>query len=95
MPAYIIVELSVIDKEGYEEYKKSAPSSISSYGGKYIIRGGQTENLEGDWQPERIAVLEFPTSERAREWWNSEMYSRAKSIRQRTAKTKMILVEGV
>ena len=59
MAAYLLVELSVIDIEGYEEYKKLAASSITSYGGKYIIRGGQTENLEGNWQPERIAVLEF------------------------------------
>ncbi len=94
MPAYIIVELLITDKEGYGEYKRLAPTSISSYDGKYIIRGGRTESLEGNWNPERIAVLEFPTFERAKEWYASEMYKKARSIRQQTAITKMILIEG-
>ncbi len=94
MPAYIIVEIEIHDPETYEEYKKLTPVSLAAYGGKFIVRGGKTETLEGNWQPQRIVVLEFPTVERAKEWWASEEYAPAKNLRQRTAHTKMIVVEG-
>jgi uncharacterized protein (DUF1330 family) len=94
MPAYIIVDVSISDHEEYEEYKKLTPAAISDYDGKFIVRGGHTETLEGNWNPERIVVLEFPTFERAKEWWNSDVYSAAKAIRHRSAKTKMIVTEG-
>jgi uncharacterized protein (DUF1330 family) len=95
MSAYVIVEVSIHDKKEYEEYKKLTPEAIAAYGGKFVVRGGQTVTLEGDWEPERIVVLEFPTIERAHEWWHSEIYSAAKAIRQKAAKTKMIIVPGV
>jgi uncharacterized protein (DUF1330 family) len=95
MAAYVIVEISIHDPEEYEEYKKLTPAAVAAFDGRFIVRGGQTETLEGDWQPERIVVLEFPTVERAKEWWDSEIYSRAKVIRQRSATTKMIVVAGV
>ena len=95
MPAYVIVDVKINNHEDYEEYKKLTPASITAYDGKFIVRGGKTETLEGDWDPERIVVLEFPTVERAKEWWASEMYAPAKQIRQRTASTQMIIVEGL
>ena len=94
MAAYVIVDVTINDPQEYEEYKKLTPASISAYDGKFIVRGGKTETLEGAWAPERIVVLEFPTVERAKEWWSSEMYTAAKTIRQRVASTKMIVVEG-
>jgi uncharacterized protein (DUF1330 family) len=94
MSAYVIVEVSIHDLKEYEAYKKLTPATIAAYDGRFIVRGGQTETLEGEWQPERIVVLEFPTVERAKEWWGSEIYSKAKGIRQRSAKTKMIVVQG-
>lgn len=94
MAAYVIVEVDIHNSTEYEEYKKLTPASIIVYGGKFIVRGGETETLEGDWHPGRIVVLEFPTMERAKQWWNSTEYAAAKLIRQRTAKTKMILTEG-
>lgn len=95
MPAYIIVEVHIHNSTEYEEYKKLTPSSLIPYEGKFIVRGGETETLEGDWQPKRIVVLEFPTKELAKQWWSSEGYAPAKALRQRTAITKMILVQGV
>lgn len=95
MAAYVIVEISVTDSTEYEEYKKLTPAAIATYGGKFIVRGGKAKSLEGDWQPERIVVLEFPSVERANEWWSSDEYSKPKAIRQRAAKTKMLVVEGV
>ena len=94
MPAYILVEVKVNDTKEYEEYKKLTPGSIAAYDGKFVVRGGVSETLEGDWSPERIVVLEFPTVERARQWWNSPEYAPAKAIRQRTANTKMIVIQG-
>jgi len=94
MPAYIIVDVTIHNAENYEDYKKLTPASIAAYDGKFIVRGGATETLESDWQPGRLVVLEFPSVERARQWWSSEEYAPAKTIRQANAYTKMILVDG-
>jgi uncharacterized protein (DUF1330 family) len=95
MPAYVIVDVTIHDYKEYEEYKKLTPEAIAAYDGKFVVRGGQTTTLEGNWNPGRIVVLEFPTRERAKEWWNSEIYTKAKIIRQRSASTKMIIVDGI
>jgi len=95
MSAYVIVDVEIHNHEDYEEYKKLTPASIAAYDGSFKVRGGATEVLEGDWNPGRIVVLEFPNVERAKQWWSSSEYALAKSIRQRSAKTKMILVDGV
>ncbi len=95
MPAFVIVEIEVRDPEAYENYKSLAPVSIEAYGGRFIARGGATESLEGDWAPERIVVLEFPSLKRARQWWASPEYSDAKAIRMRAAQTRMIATDGI
>ena len=95
MSAYVIVEIEIVDPVGYEEYRKLAGATVEKYGGKYIVRGGKAEVLEGDWNPKRIVVLEFPTMERAKEWLNCGEYREPRKMRHRTAKTNMILVEGV
>ena len=95
MPAYIIVELEITEPVGYEEYKKQAAATIAQYGGKYIVRGGACETLEGDWNPKRIVVLQFDNVEQAKAWFNSAEYTGPRELRQRTAKTRMILVEGI
>jgi uncharacterized protein (DUF1330 family) len=95
MPAYIIVEIEVTDPVGYEEYKKQAAATVEQYGGKYIVRGGACETLEGDWQPNRIVVLQFDNMGAARAWFTSPEYVEPRKQRHRTAKTRMILVEGL
>ena len=94
MPAYIIVDVKIHNAENYEGYKKLTPASLIHYDGKFIARGGATETLEGDWKPGRIVILEFPSVEKAKAWWNSEEYAPAKALRQANAETKMIVVEG-
>ena len=94
MAAYVIVDLEVTDPAGFEEYRKVVPATIEKYGGKYLVRGGRMETLEGDWSPKRVVVLEFESVERAKEWWSSEDYREPKALRQRTAKTSAIVVEG-
>ena len=95
MPAYIIVEIEIHNPAEYEDYKKLTPGSLTNYQGKFIVRGGKTETLEGDWSPQRFVILEFPTVALAKAWWASEEYAPAKALRQRTASSKMIVVEGV
>lgn len=94
MPAYILVDVNIHDPEQYEAYKKLTPASLLPYGGKFLVRGGATEILEGDWQPGRLVVLEFPSVTQARAWWSSPEYSPAKALRQQAASTRMIVVEG-
>jgi uncharacterized protein (DUF1330 family) len=94
VPAYVVVQITIQDPARYEEYKALAPASIATYGGRYLVRGGASEVLEGSWHPKRLVVLEFPTVERARAWWNSPEYAPAKAVRQRCAQTEMLLIEG-
>jgi uncharacterized protein (DUF1330 family) len=94
MSAYVIVEIDIVDPVGYEKYKNLAGATVEKYGGKYIVRGGKTEVLEGDWHPKRIVVLQFGSLQRAKEWLNSEEYREPRKMRHRTARTNMILVEG-
>ena len=95
MLAYIIVEIEVLDKERYETYKRMVPPSLAAYGGRFIVRGGAAETLEGTWSPQRLVILEFPSVARAKAWWGSSEYAEAKALRQATARAQMIVVEGV
>ena len=95
MSAYIIVDVEVTDPVGYEEYKRLTPISLAQYGGRFIVRGGRAENLEGDWNPTRIVVAEFDSVEQAKKWWSSPEYAPVKALRQRYGRTRMIVVEGV
>lgn len=95
MKTYIIVDVRITHPARYEEYKKLTPDSLIPFGGKFLVRGGEVDTLEGSWQPGRVVVVEFPSAEHARAWWSSEGYARAKAIRQSAAVTQMILVEGV
>jgi uncharacterized protein (DUF1330 family) len=95
MPAYLIVDIDVTDPVRYEDYKKLGAATLEPYGGKYRVRGGAASALEGDWNPGRVVVIEFPSEERARAWWSSREYAPAKAIRQAAARTRMILVPGV
>ncbi len=95
MPAYVIVDIDIHDPSLYEDYKKAAPSSIALYGGTYLARGGACEMLEGNWLPKRLAILEFESMARAKQWLESEEYSEARGMRHKSANTKMILVEGI
>ena len=94
MPAYVVVQIAVHDPAGYEEYKALAPATVAAYGGRYLIRGGVSQVLEGSWQPSRLVVLEFPTMAQARAWWDSPEYTPVKAVRQRCAQTEMLLIEG-
>lgn len=95
MKAYVIVDVKITDPDRYGEYKKLTPGSLLPFDGKFVVRGGESETLEGTWKPGRIVVLEFPSMQKARAWWASEGYAPAKAIRQSASVTQMILVQGV
>jgi uncharacterized protein (DUF1330 family) len=94
MTAYVIADIDVQDPEAYREYAALAPGTLEPYGGRYLVRGGGHETLEGGWQPGRLVVLEFPSAEHARRWYACDGYTAARAIRQRASKGSMILAEG-
>lgn len=95
MSAYVVVNVTVNDPKRYEDYKALAPASIAQYGGKYLARGGKAEVLEGSWKPNRLVLLEFPSLEKAKQWWASSEYAKAKSIRQSCSTAELVVVEGL
>jgi tRNA-Thr(GGU) m(6)t(6)A37 methyltransferase TsaA len=95
MAAYVIVQIDIHDPVAYERYRIMATPTVPAYGGRYIVRGGASEILEGSWQPRRLVILEFADRVAARAWWESPEYAPAKALRQQIADTEMLLVEGV
>ncbi len=95
MPAYAILNIDIHDAIVMEEYKKLGPTTVQAHEGKFIVRGGEATVLEGAWNPKRLVIIEFPTVEKAKEWWHSSAYQHAKTIRERAANTDLIIVDGV
>ena len=95
MAAYIIVRMHVTDMERYKEYAKAAPDVVAQYGGRIIVRGGETVTLEGPEEKDRIVVLEFPSLDQAKAFYGSEEYTAAAKLREGAASAQFIAVEGV
>ena len=95
MAAYLVVDIDVTKPEQFEEYKKLAPAAITKYGGRYVIRGGAYETLEGDWKPQRVTVVEFESMEKGKAFYNSPEYQAAIKARAGAANMRMLLVQGV
>lgn len=95
MPAYLIAEVDVADTAAYEEYRKITPGAVAAYGGRFIVRGGTVEGKEGGWKPARLVVVEFPSMDQARKFYDSPEYAPALAIRLKAAKSRLILAEGL
>ena len=93
MAAYLLVDVQVKDPEKYEEYKAQVPPSLEAYGGRFLVRGGQAETIEGDWTPGRFVMLEFPSVAQAKAWYDSEEYRDPRALRWSASSANMILVE--
>jgi uncharacterized protein (DUF1330 family) len=91
----VIIETDIHDPEQYERYKAASPAAVAAGGGRFITRGGELAVLEGDWDPARIVVLEFPDLETAKRWYESPGYQEAKRLRDGAAKLRMVAVEGI
>jgi uncharacterized protein (DUF1330 family) len=92
MEAYILVEVTIYDKEVYEDYKKLTPESLIPFGGEFVIRGLPVEALEGKWEHDRLVLLKFPNRENALEWYNSDQYIKARKIRQKASSANFFIV---
>ena len=95
MAAYVISDLEVRDPVLIDEYRKLAAASIAQYGGRYLARGGTIHQIAGGWTPESIVIVEFPSIERAHEWFDSPEYAPARAIAVRALSRRLIFVEGV
>lgn len=95
MAAYVIVDLTVTDQPTMDEYRKRVPATLTPYGGKFLVRGGAHETVEGDWKPNRVVVLEFPSMDHAKRWYGSEEYREPLAMRLRAGRANMIMVAGV
>lgn len=94
MAGYIIVQVDVHDAERFAVYRDMVPPTLEAFGGRYLARGGDTQTLDGDWAPKRIVILEFDSVERAKAWWNSDLYAPAKKLREESASSTAIVTEG-
>ena len=96
MAAYMIVDIEVTNQEAFEEYRRLFPPTFEKYGGRFAVRGGPYETLEGNWQPQRIIMVEFPDLERARQWYDSPECQALVPLREQNARTNFLtFVEGV
>ena len=94
MAAYIVAESTVTDPQQFQTYRQLTQVALDKYGGRYIVRGGRCEPVEGDWHPQRVAIIEFASLEQARQFYESPEYAAARAARANAAKVNMLLVEG-
>ena len=94
MAAYFIVDIDIRDAAFLEEYRSRITATLTKYGGRYIVRGGKFQKLEGNWEPKRLVLLEFPSLEQAKQWYDSEEYRPLKAMRLKASNSNVILVEG-
>ncbi len=94
MVAYVIAHVNVTDPEQYQEYKKLTPAAVAAHGGTFLVRGGDSEVLEGQPEDRRVVVLEFPSMDAARTFYDSAQYREARAVRDGAAEMSMLLVEG-
>ena len=94
MAAHFIAEIDITDPGVFEEYRRLVAPTVAKYGGKYVVRGGASEKVEGDWAPKRLVVLEFESLERLKSWYESEDYRPVKAMRHKSAVTNAVMVDG-
>jgi uncharacterized protein (DUF1330 family) len=95
MPAYVLANIEVTDPDGFAEYRRLAPASIAAFGGRFIVRGGAMQVLEGTWNPKRLVILEFPDLSTIHAWYQSPEYQALVELRKRTALSDFIVVDGI
>jgi uncharacterized protein (DUF1330 family) len=93
MPALLIADIEVTDVAGYEEYQRQVPGYVAAYDGRFIVRGGRTQVLEGSWQAHRMVVIEFPSMAKLLAFYDSPQYATLKSLRMHASDCRMIAVE--
>jgi len=95
LSAYMIIEVQVLDPDAYAEYVARVPATVERYGGRYHVRGGRVTPIAGDWTPERVIIVEFPSLDHIRRWLESPEYAELAPIRERATRGRAIAVEGI
>ena len=95
MAAYVIVNDEVLDEGAFSEFRQRIGATVDAHGGRYLVRGGSADVIEGSWSPGRLVVVEFDDVGAAQAWLNSPEYAELKKIRERSANANVIVVEGV
>ena len=95
MAAYMIANVEIIDAENMKKYMQATPEVVKKYSGRFLVRGGEIWVAEGRWTPKRLVILEFESFEKAKEFWHSAEYAPLKALRQSSANTDMIFVDGI
>jgi uncharacterized protein (DUF1330 family) len=95
MSAYVIYQGEILDQEQYDRYKERGAVSIANAGGRYVVRGGEVQVLEGDAPSGRTVVLEFPTRQAALDWYYGDEYTEARKLREGAAIARMYVIDGV
>jgi uncharacterized protein (DUF1330 family) len=94
MRAYVLAEIEVTNPEGYKGYSAVVGESIKKYGGRFLVRAGAVQGLEGEWPARRRVILEFPSMEAAKTWWDSPEYAKPKAMRRAHSTGRLLLLEG-
>jgi uncharacterized protein (DUF1330 family) len=94
MPAYLIADVEVIDQDRYAEYRRQVLPLVQRHGGRFIVRGGRHEVLEGPWRPQRVVIIEFPDMAALKTWYDSAEYRKLIALRQDASRGSLIAVEG-
>jgi uncharacterized protein (DUF1330 family) len=95
MAVYFIVDVTINDPQSYAEYRKQVGPMVARYGGRFLVRGGATETIEGDWQPQRLVVIEFADTGHFRAWYDSPEYAEVRAIRFKASTARAVLAQGV
>ena len=94
MAAYVIADIEITDGAAFQEYRNRVGATVEQYGGEFVVRGGRVNPKEGDWQPHHLLMLEFPSLELAERWYNSPEYKPLIEIREKAARTQLLIAEG-
>jgi uncharacterized protein (DUF1330 family) len=95
MAAYVISDVEMLDLSLFAKYRSIAPGTIAKYGGRYLVRGGEIQSIEGDWKPKQIVVVEFASMQKVLEWYHSPEYGEALKVREKALTRRLIFVEGI
>ena len=94
MAGYVIAQVNVTDPEAFKQYSQQVPDTVAAYGGRYVVRGGAAENIEGDWRPGRLVIIEFDSVEQAKAWYDSQEYEGPKALRHASSNSNLTIVQG-
>jgi uncharacterized protein (DUF1330 family) len=95
MPAYVIAAVTdAWDQDKLVQYREGNTEVVAEYGGRFVVRGGKQELLEGDWDPKRLVIIEFPDMDAARAWYHSDAYAPLRELRRSASTTHIVIVDG-